>query len=150
MSEVPLKAPISDSRFMCNALHGTCERERQQVMIPWGARGRQVSGWMRENSSRSTRWSTTFSSTVNLPHATNLRAVCGANLVTWRSNFEPRKPLKSTVWCGEPMLYCNPKGRRALLRIPSTAGRSVCLWWALSKPKGPVHGEPSPTKSHSA
>ena len=30
-----------------------------------------------------------------------------------------------------------PKGRRALLRIPSTEGRSVCLCWAPSKPKGP-------------
>jgi len=26
---------------------------------------------------------------------------------------------------------------RALLRIPSTIGRSVCLCWAKSKPKGP-------------
>ena len=29
------------------------------------------------------------------------------------------------------------KGRRALLRIPSTEGRSVRLCWATSKPKGP-------------
>ena len=36
-----------------------------------------------------------------------------------------------------PLLYCNPKGRRALLRIPTTEGRSVCLCWAKSKPKGP-------------
>ena len=35
----------------------------------------------------------------------------------------------------------NPKGRRALLRIPSTEGRSVCLCWEHSKPKGPK--EPS-------
>jgi hypothetical protein len=34
-------------------------------------------------------------------------------------------------------LYCDPKGRRALLRTPSTEGRSVCLCWAKSKPKGP-------------
>ena len=32
---------------------------------------------------------------------------------------------------------CNLKGRRALLPTPSTEGRSVCLWWAPSKPKGP-------------
>ena len=32
---------------------------------------------------------------------------------------------------------CNPKGRRALLRVPSKIGRSVCLCWAKSKPKGP-------------
>ena len=36
------------------------------------------------------------------------------------------------------ILYCNPKGRRALLRVPSTVGRSVCLWWEHSKPKGPT------------
>ena len=35
------------------------------------------------------------------------------------------------------ILYCTPKGGRALLRIPSTEGRSVCLCWAKSKPKGP-------------
>ena len=35
------------------------------------------------------------------------------------------------------ILYCTPKGRRALLRIPSMEGRSVCLCWAKSKPKGP-------------
>ena len=34
-------------------------------------------------------------------------------------------------------LHCNPNGRRDLLRIPSTVGRSVCLCWAPSKPKGP-------------
>ena len=46
----------------------------------------------------------------------------------------------------EPSLYCwileildcDPKGRRALLRIPSTVGRSVCLCWAPSQPKGPT------------
>ena len=30
----------------------------------------------------STRWSTTLSSKVNLPHAINFRASCGADLVT--------------------------------------------------------------------
>jgi len=35
------------------------------------------------------------------------------------------------------ILYCNPKGGRALLRIPSTEGRGVCLCWAKSKPEGP-------------
>ena len=35
------------------------------------------------------------------------------------------------------ILYCNPKGRRAVMRIPSMEGRSVCLSWAKSKPKGP-------------
>ena len=33
--------------------------------------------------------------------------------------------------------YCDPKGRRALLRVPSTVGRSVCLCWAPSKLEGP-------------
>ena len=35
------------------------------------------------------------------------------------------------------ILDCNLKGCRALLRIPSTEGRCVCLCWAPSKPKGP-------------
>jgi len=35
------------------------------------------------------------------------------------------------VLCGDP------KGRRALLRILSTEGRSVHLCWAKSKPEGP-------------
>jgi hypothetical protein len=34
------------------------------------------------------------------------------------------------------------KGRRALLRIPSTEGRSVCLCWEHSKPKGPKGSNP--------
>ena len=33
------------------------------------------------------------------------------------------------------ILYCNPKGRRAYLRVPSTEGRGVRLCWAKSKPK---------------
>jgi len=38
------------------------------------------------------------------------------------------------------ILYCDPKGRRALLRTPSTEGRSVCLCGAPSKSKGPKGG----------
>ena len=34
-----------------------------------------------------TRWCTALSSKVNLPHAINLKAVCGANVVTLPSNF---------------------------------------------------------------
>ena len=44
------------------------------------------------------------------------------------------------------ILYCDPKGRRALLRVPSTVGRSVCLCWEHSKhkgPKGPSFAPPS-------
>jgi hypothetical protein len=48
------------------------------------------------------------------------------------------KELISALYCWIlEILYYNPKGRRALLRIPSTEGRSVCLCWAKSKPKGP-------------
>ena len=36
-----------------------------------------------------TRWSTTLSSKVNLPHAIHFRALCVANLVTFRSKFRP-------------------------------------------------------------
>ena len=47
-----------------------------------------------------------------------------------------REPSALYCWILE-ILYCDPKGRRALLRIPSTVGRSVCLSWAKSKPRGP-------------
>ena len=47
-----------------------------------------------------------------------------------------REPSALYCWILE-ILYCNPKGRRTLLRTPSTEGRSVCLCWAKSKPKGP-------------
>jgi len=47
-----------------------------------------------------------------------------------------REPSALYCWILE-ILYCTPKGRRALLRIPSTEGRSVCLCWEHSKPKGP-------------
>ena len=49
-----------------------------------------------------------------------------------------RAETECTLYCWIlEILYCHPKGRRALLRVPSTAGRSVCLCWAKSKPKGP-------------
>ena len=34
-----------------------------------------------------TRWSSTISSKVDLPHAINFRALCGVNLITLRSKF---------------------------------------------------------------
>ena len=46
------------------------------------------------------------------------------------------EPSALYCWILE-ILYCTPKGRRALLRIPSTEGRSACLCWAKSKPEGP-------------
>ena len=46
------------------------------------------------------------------------------------------EPSALYCWILE-ILYCTPKGCRALLRTPSTEGRSVCLCWAPSKPKGP-------------
>ena len=68
----------------------------------------------------------------------------GAGNETWR----PSAPLEdhplathcepSALYCWIlEILYCTPKGRRALLRIPSTEGRSVCLCWAKSISKGP-------------
>ena len=46
------------------------------------------------------------------------------------------EPSALYCWILE-ILYCDPKGRRTLLRVPSTEGRSVCLCWAKLKPKGP-------------
>jgi len=37
--------------------------------------------FVRRNATPASRWSTTLSSKVNLPHAINFRAKCGANLV---------------------------------------------------------------------
>ena len=59
---------------------------------------------------------------------------CGFN--TKHSSTTHRKPSALYCWILE-ILCCDPEGRRALLRVPSTVGRSVCLCWALSKPKGP-------------
>ena len=49
------------------------------------------------------------------------------------------EPSALYCWILE-ILYCNPKGRRALLRVPSTVGRSVCLCWEHLKPEGPKGG----------
>ena len=38
---------------------------------------------------------------------------------------------KHTVWLHLEVLHCDPKGSRAFLRILSTKGRGVRLWWAL-------------------
>ena len=54
----------------------------------------------------------------------------GSNPTAWLAQSADYKGILE-------ILYCNPKGRRALLRVPSTVGRSVRLCWALSKPKGP-------------
>ena len=45
-----------------------------------------------------------------------------------------REPSALYCWILE-ILYCNPKGRRASLRVSSTVGRSVCLCWAKSNLK---------------
>ena len=50
-----------------------------------------------------------------------------------------REPSALYCWIFE-ILYCDPKGRKALLRVPSTVGRSVCLCWEHSNPKGPKDG----------
>jgi len=57
---------------------------RTRLIVAWSPHSRLKeetnfnSLWM----PRSKRWSTTFSSKVNLPHAINFRALCGVNLVT--------------------------------------------------------------------
>ena len=51
---------------------------------------------------------------------------------------QPTLRLSSALYCWIlEILYCKSKGRRALLRISSTEGRSVCLCWAPSKSEGP-------------
>jgi len=48
-----------------------------------------------------------------------------------------REPSALEGWILE-ILYCDPKGSRAFLRILSTKGRGVRLCLVLSKPKGPT------------
>jgi len=48
-----------------------------------------------------------------------------------------REPSALEGWTLE-VLYCDPKGSRAFLRIHSTEGRGVRLCWELSNPKGPT------------
>ena len=43
----------------------------------------------------------------------------------------PREPSALYCWIPE-ILHSDPKGRRALLRVLSKVGRSVCLCWAHS------------------
>jgi hypothetical protein len=69
------------------------------------------------------------------------------SMIKWTrtSRLSIKKPLSlagmmpaAALYCWIlEILYCTPKGCRALLRTPSTEGRSVCLCWAPSKPKGP-------------
>ena len=47
-------------------------------------------------SSPAKRWSTTRSSKVNLHHAITLRALCGANLVTYPPDFRKNETLTSS------------------------------------------------------
>ena len=60
------------------------------------------------------------------PVRTTLETLAASHL---HCRVEPLGPLILEILC------CGPKGRRALLRIPSTEGRGVRLCWAHSKPK---------------
>ena len=53
-----------------------------------------------------------------------------------------REPYALAGWIQE-ILYCDPKGSRAFLRILSTEGRGVRLCWAKSKPTGSKEGRGS-------
>ena len=76
-----------------------------------------------------------------------LDVAINSSSTTTSGNFIEDHPLDthsepSALYCWIlEILYCDPKGLRALLRVPSTVGRSVCLCWALSKPKGPKGSE---------
>jgi len=45
-----------------------------------------------------TRWSTPVSSKVNLPHAIDFRALCGANFVTYHSKVATLESAYSAEW----------------------------------------------------
>jgi len=60
-------------------------------------------------------------------------------------SHSPRAICTSSYCWILKILYCNPKGRRALLRIPSTVGRSVCLCWATPHTPHPTPHTLHPT-----
>ena len=79
-----------------------------------------VSHAMSCQNPRATQRSTTLSSQVNLPHAINFRAVCGANLVTLRSKFRAKKNLvlhRVEGGCLESARQSSRKEGRVLRRL---------------------------------
>ena len=60
-----------------------------------------------------------------------------------------REPSALYCWILE-ILDCDLKGRRALLRVPSSVGRSVCLCWEHSKPQGSKGQERIRSKKNAA
>ena len=62
--------------------------------------------------------------------------VVGLCCPTLRSPFRRSPRAVCTVRLVLEILCCDPKGHRALLRVPTTEGRGARLCWALSKPTG--------------
>ena len=94
-----------------------------------------VGSHLHEDATMSTRWSTTLSSKVNLPHAINFRALCGANLVTSRSKFRPNETCelhradgtKVTLIDGTVQVLGSRVGINARLLRPLTVPLTVLL-----------------------
>jgi len=90
------KSGVYLDRFLTRELRNRRERlEGPEEGVPRLERR----AWRGE--SRLTRWSTIISSEVKLSHAINLRALCGANVVTLRSNFRANETLElhRVDWC---------------------------------------------------
>ena len=73
------------------------------------------------------------------------------------TSYAPLEDHPLAIHCETSALYCwileilccNPKGRRALMRVPSTEWRSVGLCWEHSNTKGPEGSKGPQAFSHS-
>jgi hypothetical protein len=72
-----------------------------------------------------TRWRTTLSSKVDLYHAINFRALCGANLFTSREKFPPPDTLVLHRMDNQTMPTVD-----SLLRASATVGIVLLLWFS--------------------
>ena len=80
-------------------------------------------------------WGHLICPSLGSPFSHAPRAICTALLDCSSSGVSNNLTIKFDDGQLGPLLH--PKGRRALLQIPSMEGRSVCLCWAPSKPRGP-------------
>ena len=80
--------------------------------------------------SSTTRWSTTPSSKVNLPHTINVRSLCGANLVTQHPGIRPQRNLRSTSYGLEKSAEGGPESHGCYLK-GAAFGFLKCICFAI-------------------
>ena len=95
-------------------------------------------------ANRSTRWSTTLLSEVQLHHALKFTALCSANLAHLADQHvkleiirEPKTHLGLLQGRILEIFHRDPKHRRAFLRIVFAEMRGIRLRWENPKPQDP-------------